>query len=546
MKAIEPANSTKNNEVDDGLSSGRLPLINPGPSKSKKREIIEARSNQIVPLPGSLERDSGDVKNHTKVSPEDFKADKPLEAKKPAYAHRSKTLNIVRMLGLVLSNYFMGYYIIIGGVLAPTLTELVYELPEDERNQVAGNFGFFLSIGCIISNMLSGMLTKHIGRIRLVIVLEVCKIICSLIYRIENLNFFYAMRFTTGFLGGLGLGIVPLIASEMIPSDLTGYGGCLSFTVTTVFLIVGSLQSPLFGGKVGLEEHWQKVLTWPLVLSLVVLVLILFTMFGMESPNYYYEHYSDKEDILKEKVFAYAKRFYTEESAQRYTQDFIEEKKRIREASKGKRFSIKSLFGPKYRKQFALGCVLNSLGQMTGINFMIFFATQLFDEISGNGAFMSIVLAFGMFVGSATSVFVVNRGRQPGMLYSTILVALSLILLAFAISYEIVILASIGMFLYVWSFSLGFASIFTVYVVEILPPTGAGLTFSVQWVTSATIGLVSATMLDLFGIEVIMIIFIGCSVISCLVFKFFCNETSGKTEEEIINSFTGKKGEESK
>ena len=536
--------TTQSNEAEDGMLSGRLPLIDPGPSKKRKNEPIEARSNQIAPLPEHPIKEANDSKEEkyqVKSASEDAKVKSPTEAKKVVYEHRNKALNITRMMVLVFSNYYFGYYLMVGGVLAPTLTELVYELPEEERNQVAGNFGFFLSVGCIFSNMFSGMLTRYIGRVKLIIVLEICRIICSLIYRIENLYVFYAMRFASGFLGSFGLALVPLIINEMIPSNLTGYGGCLAFTMITLFLIVGSIQSPLLGGKEGLQEHWQNVLTWPIALSIVSIVLVLLTMFGMESPNYYYEHYADKENVLKEKILAYAKRFYTDKSAEQYTNDFIAEKKRIREASKGKKITLKSMFGPKYRKQFLLGCALNMLQQLTGINFMMFFATQLFDEISGNGAFMTIVLAVGMFVGSLTSVFVVNGGRRTGMLYSTMLLVISHIILVFAISYEIALLASIGMFMFVWSFSLGFASIFAVYIVEILPPVGVGLAFSTQWVTSAIIGLAGAPMLDLVGVEVIIIVFIVCSVISCLIFWLVCKETSGKTEEEIRYAFTGEK-----
>ena len=87
-----------------------------------------------------------------------------------------------------------------------------------------------------------------------------------------------------------------------------------------------------------------------------------------------------QEGLLKEKVLVYAKRFYTKESAEKFTQDFIAEKQRISLSSKDNKVTFRTLFGPKYRKQFSLGCVLNFLQQMTGINFMLFFSTQLFDE----------------------------------------------------------------------------------------------------------------------------------------------------------------------
>ena len=532
---------TEKNQED---TSGRLPLISPAPYTNKK-DTTQPRNNQIAPLPDLPKTSPGNTKDpqakDNNNSNEASTAEVEVLPKKVAYKHKSKTLNITRMLTLVLANYYFGYYIIMGGVLAPTLTELVYELPEDERNQATGYFGFLFAVGCIVSNILSGTLTRTFGRVKLILLMQVVQIATCLIYRIENLNVFLAMRFVSGLLAGLGIGLVPLVITELIPSDLTGYGGCLSYSCMCIFLVIGSIQSPLLGDKEGLENHWKNVLTWPLLISAAVIILDFSTMFGVESPNYYYEQYADKEEVLKKKVLGYAKKFYTEESAERFTCDFIAEKQRISLSSKTNKVTFRALVGPKYRKQFSLGCILNVLQQMTGINFMLFFSTQLFDDISGNGAFMTIVLAVGMLVGALTSVFVINKGRRPGMLYSTIILVLSLVLMVFAIRYENAVLASIGMFLYVLSFALGFASIFIVYIVEILPPAGAGLAFSTQWISAAVLGLIGAPMLDLVGIEAIVIFFIACTAIACLIMWLFCYETSGKTEEEIRNAFIGVK-----
>ena len=115
------------------------------------------------------------------------------------------------------------------------------------------------------------------------------------------------------------------------------------------------------------------------------------------------------------------------------------------------------------------------------------------------------------------------------MVNSTMILVFSLIILAVGIRFKIPLFAGIGMFFYVWSFCLGFASIFSVWIVEILPPLGSGLAFSTQWLTAEIIGLIGAQMLDLAGNELIMIVFIVAGILSCLVFWLFCHETNGKT-----------------
>ena len=237
---------------DQGFNSDlsrQFVLVQEVEPKNVKSRDLESMINQVTPLP-KPNKVGGENQHQAKASIAEVKIEYPIdtqnaERKKTVYCQRSKALNITRMFTLVLSNFYAGYFVIIGGVLSPTLTDLVYELPEDERSQVTGNFGFFLSVGCIASNMLSGVLAKHIGRVKLIIVLEACRIVCSLVYRIENLYLFYTMRFASGFLGTIGLGLVPFIINEMIPSELTGYGGSLSFTFITLGLFVGSLQSRL-------------------------------------------------------------------------------------------------------------------------------------------------------------------------------------------------------------------------------------------------------------------------------------------------------------
>ena len=257
-----------------------LPFLCQNHSHSQNRPIKAEKYNQVAPIPpesipGELRqaielqkateskntpttqnpknsnqslsrahKDSTETASDTKPTPE--------TPKTASYAEKSKILNILRMVGFVLSNYYFGYYLVIANVLAPALTESVFEIDENNQEKVTGNFGFLFALGCIISNLLAGFLTKNIGRVKLILLMELCKIICAFLYRIENLPIFLTIRVFLGILGGIGLGLVPLLCSEMLPMRLRAYGGTSSFTLITVFQIVASLQNPLLGGKEGL------------------------------------------------------------------------------------------------------------------------------------------------------------------------------------------------------------------------------------------------------------------------------------------------------
>ena len=506
------------------------------------------RNTQVIPLDKVEEIKQEFDADHQKIMIAGHREDNHPHGElkiQQNYEQKSKILNVVRMLALVVTDFYNGYYIIIANVLAPALTEIIFALPEDERKPIAGRFGFFFAIGCIFSSLLTGFLVRLFGRVRFMIMLQISCILLCFLYTVKNLTVFMIARGVSGFLGGLGLSLVPMTINEMMPVSLRGYGGSMSFTMVCLFLVVGSLQNPLFGGKEGLAENWKLVLAWPTAISVISLVVILLTFRGIESPHYYYDKFGDSPILLNKKILNFAKAIYTQESAQKFTNDFIGEKQRISEQqqqqsgnkSKSKAGVLRLLLGPKYRKQFFLCCCLNVLQQLTGNNFMLIFSTQIFDEISGNGAFMTMVLAFGMLAGAATSIFVINEGRKPGMLYPTILNALTVLALIFAIRYQNGLVASIAMFLNVWSFTIGFASIFTVFVVETLPSIGAGISFSFHWVTTATLGIIGAPMLGIFGIEIIFSFFFVCTIVACFVIHFVCRETAGKSEEDIARSY---------
>ena len=218
--------------------------------------------------------------------------------------------------------------------------------------------------------------------------------------------------------------------------------------------------------------------------------------------------------------------------------DFIQKKEKLAsETRSNNKVSLGALFGKNYRKRLALGCVLNFMQQMTGINFMTMFSTQLFDRLSGNGAQMTMVLSFGTFAGALFSLMIIKLGRRSGMLYTTALSALNLFILLLWIKYEVGPLAMLAMFLNVFGFGAGFASIFNLYTVEILPALGVGLAFTVRWMTASLLGFFGPIMLRFVGIQVIVGIFCVFTSCSCLVMYCFCKETAGKTEEEINKMF---------
>lgn len=70
--------------------------------------------------------------------------------------------------------------------------------------------------------------------------------------------------------------------------------------------------------------------------------------------------------------------------------------------------------------------MLNILQQLSGINFLIFFSTSIFDDLSGNGSTATIVIAVSNLVGGIIGSYTVGKfGRKFNMQYSALIMAIS-------------------------------------------------------------------------------------------------------------------------
>lgn len=56
--------------------------------------------------------------------------------------------------------------------------------------------------------------------------------------------------------------------------------------------------------------------------------------------------------------------------------------------------------------------------QLSGISFLIFFSTKIFDDISGNGAFMTLVISISNIFGGVIGSYTIGKlGRKPNLIY---------------------------------------------------------------------------------------------------------------------------------
>ena len=516
--------------------------------KKKKQE----RFQKILVNPKSTkEKQKGNKnqnqaqKNEEKIQPKKIFVPKKNYIQKLAeLKQKSKVWNWVMMLSLVIALNFYGYYLVMGNVMAVPLTKYVYGLDVKEQKEVNGQFGACFAAGYLFSNLNMGVFTKYIGRVRTVLLMEVLKIILILCLTIKDLRVFLVLRAFTGLIAGLQSAIVPLTGNEMMPTKIALVGGGMFFSSITLFMTIASFMNIIFGGEEGLAKHSRLVFTWPLIFCFITIFAVVSTVGLSETPDYYIENISDLKE-LKKKIFKTMKKIYTKESALEFIKIKLEEfakKQRRAIKTKNKLFmNWGTMFSNSFRKQLFAGCVICILKELSGNMFMVYFSTQVFDEVSGNGAQITVILSLSMFVGAVISVFVIEMGRKKVMLVSTFIHGLALAILVVGIHLKDPMINCIGTALYISSFGCGLCAVLGIYIIEILPPFGVGVTFAIQWMIVAAIGWGYSFLMENLGSEVIMAIHLFFCCLLFLSIYFLAYETKGYSKEEIQLIFmTGK------
>jgi hypothetical protein len=151
---------------------------------------------------------------------------------------------------------------------------------------------------------------------------------------------------------------------------------------------------------------------------------------------------------------------------------------------------------------------------------------------------MTLVLSAGNFFSSLLALCAVKLGRKPGMYVCGLIIALTIGLLNLGIVTESKILPSISLFVYILAFGVGLGSIFGVWMAEFLPPEGVALGLAAQWGGSAVIGYLSPIFLDLVGVEIMLLFFMGVAVLFSVFVMCAIVETKGKTMGEVALSYS--------
>jgi SP family galactose:H+ symporter-like MFS transporter len=199
-------------------------------------------------------------------------------------------------------------------------------------------------------------------------------------------------------------------------------------------------------------------------------------------------------------------------------------------------------------KVLLLGIALQALQQLSGINSVIYYSTEIFDKAGiSNAAVATVIVGFVNMVATIIAVAFVDRlGRKPILYVGLTVMALTLFAVGAIFQYEQgggtlnetdQVLTVAIVLLYIIAFAISLGPIVWIICAEIFPLEGReiGITITTiaNWVFAASVVQGSEIVLQGLGGSVLFYFFAGCCVLGLFIVFLFTPETRRVTLEDM-------------
>jgi MFS family permease len=181
---------------------------------------------------------------------------------------------------------------------------------------------------------------------------------------------------------------------------------------------------------------------------------------------------------------------------------------------------------------------LHALSQLTGINAIMYYSTNIFEFSFGDNAkYVSVGVAALNVVITVIGLALVDRlGRKTLLLISTAGMCIFCVLMTIGMRYNIGALQVVCIMLYVSFFAVGYGMIPFIVTSECFPTYAVGAASSaclaINWLCNFVIGLIFPTLLAACG-PYVFLIFAGLAAIAFAFVLIFIPETKRKTIDEL-------------
>ncbi len=400
--------------------------------------------------------------------------------------------------------------------------------------------GFFIMSmalwGTLFGSIFGGIPTDRYGRKKVLIVLGILFALSAIGSALANGPYIFSFF---RFIGGIGIGVSSVVAptyiSEISTPKTRGKLGAL-YQFNIVFGILAAFLSNYFFQGVGGENDWR----W--MLGILVVPSVIFTFMVLAIPE------SPRWLITQKNNIPAASNIFKEmgvEDVQKEV-DFIMKGNKTNTSD----FKSDSFFIVKHKKVIWLAFLIAFFNQMSGINFILYYAPEILSRI-GLGAKDSLLNSIAIgginLIFTFVGLYLIDIiGRKKLLLIGSIgyIISLSLVAGCFISHASPFVLMSF-LLLFIAAHAIGQGAVIWVFISEIFPnrlrATGQAFGASVHWVFAAIITLITPLFLDesegIFKDNPwpIFVFFALMMVVQLIWVLFKMPETKGVSLEEIEN-----------
>jgi MFS transporter, SP family, arabinose:H+ symporter len=393
-------------------------------------------------------------------------------------------------------------------------------------------------LGCLPGAMCAGFISDRFGRRRM---LFFCAILYALAGILSALPQTFAQFIAARILSGVAIGvssmICPVYIAEIAPPKWRGQLGSLfqlgivSGIFVTLF-INGWIQRPA-------DAAWNVACGWRWMLAAEAVPALLF--FGLlfpvpESPRWLIQ--ANRESEARATLHRIGGVVYAES-----------EIAAVREVLRREEGSFGELFSRRYRLPLAIAMVLMFGSQLSGINAIMYYSTEIFKNATGNAnaAFNSTIwIGLVNFFATFIAIGLVDKaGRKPLLLVGNAVQVAALAAVGLIYAQNPHSPALLGfVILYIAAFAMAMGPLPWIVCSEIFPAKMRGRAMSVAtfciWSGCLIVAQTFPTLLKQIGPRSTFWIYGICSAATFLLVLWLLPETKGRSLEEIERSLQGK------
>ena len=388
--------------------------------------------------------------------------------------------------------------------------------------------------GTVLGALFGGIPTDKFGRKKTLIAIGVLYLVSAIGSALATGPYiFSAFRF----IGGIGVGAssvaAPTYISEIAPAHRRGRLVILYQFMIVLGILLAFISNWLVGSGLG-DNAWRWMLGIESFPALVYLLLVF------KIPN------SPRWLVLQKNDPITARKLIIQ------LDDSVDPDEELAAIKETKRNNIGSgFFSGKYKFPIILAFLLAFFNQLSGINFVIYYAPRIFEAA---GLAQSTALLSSVGIGAVNLVFtflgiyLIDRvGRKTLIFYGSIgyISTLAIVSWAFFTGAGGMVVV-LGVFGFIASHAAGQGAVIWVFISEIFPnhvrAYGQAFGTGIHWIFAALITLFTLFFMDILGDNPgpLFAFFAVMMVLQLLFAIFMMPETKGKTLEDLAKELSSK------